>query len=503
MKNALYFGDNLNVMREMQSGSYHICYLDAPFNSGRNYNIFLADSKAQWKAFDDIWRWDDAARQNQAAVLHYDGRHPELVETMDKLTHCLTGFDTVLKGLNSRSEAESMRAYLAFMAPRLAEIWRLLTPTGSVYLHCDAHASHYLKCMMDVIFGAANFRNEIIWHYTGGGRSKTYFSRKHDVILWYARSAADGYCFNLDEIRVPYKATSGYAKTGIVSKAGKKYMPNPEGTPVDDVWDMPIINPMSKERLGYPTQKPRALLERIIKASTNPGDIVFDPFCGCGTTLDAAHGLQRKWVGIDLTVLALEPMERRLRERHGLRAKVDYHIEGYPTTRQDALLLAEQNPHDFANWAVTRLGLSPTPNSNDGGFDGTGKVTLWENRHLAEATRTQLPVIAEVKSGRSLNPNQVRAFRTAMQDTDAAIGIFITLHPVTRGMRNLSEAAGTFEHNGLHYPRLQFWQITDSYFEDGLIPVSLPWQVDERPKAERHYGGQQIYLSSESSRKLT
>ena len=496
MKNALYFGDNLNVMREMQSGSYHICYLDPPYNSGRNYNIFLASSKAQRKAFDDIWRWDDAARRNQAAVRRYDGRHPELVQTMDNLSYCLTGFDAILKGGRSdgSSEADSMRAYLAFMAPRLAEIWRLLTPNGSVYLHCDAHASHYLKVMLDAIFGAENFRNEIVWHYTGGGRARTYFSRKHDVILWYARSAADGYCFNLDEVRVPYKATSGYAKTGIVSKAGKKYMPNPKGTPVDDVWDIPIINPMSKERLGYPTQKPLALLERIIKASSHPEDIVFDPFCGCGTALDAAHGLGRHWVGIDLTVLALEPMERRLRERHGLRAKVDYTIEGYPGTWEDAILLAEQNPHDFANWAVTRLGLAPTANTNDGGFDGSGKVVLWENHHLAEATRMSLPVIAEVKSGRSLNPNQVRAFRTAMQDTDAAIGIFITLHPVTRGMRNLAEAAGTLEHNGRHYPRLQFWQITDAYFDDGTISVTLPWQVDERPKAERHYGGEQTYF---------
>ena len=395
-----------------------------------------------------------------------------------------------------------MRAYLAFMAPRLAEIWRLLRPDGSVYLHCDAHASHYLKVMMDAIFGAANFRNEIIWCYTGPSNTKRWFPRKHDILLFYAKGKAS--TFNRDAVRVPYSdkfvarrkyaegesgITAGYSDgrddAEVTASFGK-------GKVIEDYWtDIPAGGQISKqELLGYPTQKPLALLERLIKASSNPGDIIFDPFCGCGTALDAAHGLNRHWVGIDLTVLALEPMERRLRERHNLIPKVDYDIEGYPTTRQDAILLAEQNPHDFANWAVTRLGLSPTANSNDGGFDGTGKVLLWENSSAA----AQLPVIAEVKSGRSLNLNQVRAFRTAMQDADAAIGIFITLHPVTRGMRNLAEAEGAIEHNGQRYPRLQFWQVTDAYFDDGLIPVSLPWQVDERPKAARHYGGEQTYF---------
>ena len=382
-----------------------------------------------------------------------------------------------------------MRAYLAFMAPRLAEIWRLLAPDGSVYLHCDPHASHYLKVIMDTIFGYPRFRNEIIWHYKHTGNSKRDFARKHDVLLRYVKT--DSWTFNADAVRQPYDAKTVKRYERPVVFAGKyEAKLNPLGRLCDDVWEIPPIRNVSKEGLGYPTQKPLALLERIIKASSNPGDIIFDPFCGCGTALDAAHGLNRHWVGIDLTVLALEPMERRLRERHGLAPRVDYDIEGYPTTCQDAILLAEQNPHDFANWAVTRLGLSPTANSNDGGFDGTGKVLLWENSRAA----MQLPVIAEVKSGRRLNLNQVRAFRTAMQDANAALGIFITLHPVTRGMRNLAEAEGAIEHNGKRYPRLQFWQVTDAYFTDGLIPVKLPWQIDERPKAARHYGGQQIYL---------
>jgi len=384
-----------------------------------------------------------------------------------------------------------MRAYLAFMAPRLAEIWRLLKLNGSVYLHCDPHASHYLKSVMDVIFGAQNFRNEIVWCYAGGGIPRKDFPRKHDVLLRYARGK--NAVFNTE-----YRPYGEHNVTGkrFTDRGGTRALEyREEGTPINDWWTdiKPLIN-LSKERLGYPTQKPRALLERIINVSSHPGDIVFDPFCGCGTALDAAHGLNRRWVGIDLTVLALEPMERRLSERYQLRPRVDYRIEGYPTTHQDAILLAEQNPNDFANWAVTRLGLAPTPNSNDGGFDGSGKVALWQNQHLTESEPVKLPMIAEVKSGKSLNPNQVRAFRTAMQDNGAAIGIFITLHPVTRGMRNLAEAEGFIEHNRQHYPRLQFWQITDTYFEEGLIPVKLPWQLDERQKAERHYGGEQTYF---------
>ena len=480
MKNTLHFGDNLNVMREIPSQSYHLCYLDPPFNSGRNYNIFLANSKAQKKAFGDIWHWDDTAIATRDAITHYDGRHPELTDVMENVSECLRGFDTLLK--SSGRHGASMRAYLTFMAPRLAEIYRLLKPTGSVYLHCDPHASHYLKCLMDVIFGANNFRNEIVWGYRTGGVSRKHWPRKHDLLLFYAKSR--NYQHNPQQERVYYDKPFF---TEEMDEEGRYYA----DVFVRDVWEdiKPLIN-VSKERLGYPTQKPLALLERIIKASSNPGDIVFDPFCGCGTTIDAAHGLNRQWSGIDLTVLALEPMERRLQQRHGLLANRDYRIEGYPTTHQDAVLLAEQNPNDFANWAVTRLGLSPTPNSNDGGFDGTGKMLLWENRHVAQTEQQKLPVIAEVKSGRSLTPNQVRAFRTAMQDQAAAIGIFVTLHPVTRGMRNLAEAEGVFEHNSKRYPRLQFWQITDTYFTDGTIPVSLPWQIDERLKATPHHDNQ-------------
>lgn len=230
-------------------------------------------------------------------------------------------------------------------------------------------------------------------------------------------------------------------------------------------------------------------MKGLLKRPVNPGQIVFDPFCGCGTTIDAAHGLNRQWVGIDLTVFALEPMERRLRERHGLEPRTDYAIEGYPITLEDAELLAERNPHDFANWAVTRIGLEPTQDIGDGGLDGTGKMLLYENKMVAEHQQKKVPIIAEVKSG---NPTigQVREFRTVMRDQNATIGVFITLGRVRKSMYQEMEKEGFFELNNDRYPRLQFWKIDDIYFKTGHIPVKLPYQIDTRPKAERYYGVQ-------------
>ena len=210
-----------------------------------------------------------------------------------------------------------MGAFLCFMGVRMLEMKRVLREDGIIYLHCDPTAGHYLKELMDAVFGRKNFRNEIVWHYTGGGRSKTYFSRKHDTILLYSKGQR--YTFNVDEIRVPYKETSGYAKSGITAKSGKKYLPNTKSTPIDDVWDIPIINPLSKERTGYPTQKPLVLYERIIRASSNKSDIVLDPFCGCATTPVAAERLGRQWVGIDIWNKAHETIISRL-QSEGLAA---------------------------------------------------------------------------------------------------------------------------------------------------------------------------------------
>lgn len=202
-----------------------------------------------------------------------------------------------------------LNTYLPWLEENLKSLIELLLPNGSLILHLDTRAVHYAKVLLDKLLGYKNFMNEIIWHYTGGGRAKRKFSNKHDTLLWYSKGKNP--VFNIDAIRVPYKPTSGYAKNGIIS-AGKKYLPNPKGTPIDDVWDIPIVNPLSKERVGYPSQKPLALLERIILALTNEGDLVVDLFCGSGTTLIAAQKHNRRWIGGDISEKAIECAKIRM-----------------------------------------------------------------------------------------------------------------------------------------------------------------------------------------------
>jgi len=205
---------------------------------------------------------------------------------------------------------DSLAAYLDFLRPRLAALRRVLAPRGSAVLHLDYRAVHEVKLEMDRVFGRERFVNELIWHYTGGGRSRRFFSRKHDTLLWYARDRE--WTFHIDAVRQPYKSTSGYARGGIVGRNGKHYRPHPDGTPADDVWDIPMVNPLSPERCGFPTQKPELLLERIILALSSPGDVVLDPFCGSGTTVVVAHRHGRRWIGCDVTAAAVAAAERRL-----------------------------------------------------------------------------------------------------------------------------------------------------------------------------------------------
>ena len=332
--NKLYFGDNLEVMREMNDQRVDLICTDPPFNSGRDYNAFLTDSLAQSKAFTDTWIWDDPAQDARADI----ERRARTSDTYKALDTCLKGYDLVLQNAVSGNKG-AMRAYLAFMGPRLAEMHRLLKDTGSIYLHCDPTASHYIKGVMDAIWDQSNrkkneyFRNEIVWHYYNvASTSRKFLGRKHDTIFFYAKSNTS--LFNWDDMREPYSIDSNWVKASE-SYGDPRYSPNEKGKLMHDVWRMPTINNMSKERLGYPTQKPRALYERMIQASSNEDDLVMDPFAGCGTTIDAAHTLNRFWIGIDLTILSLDPMRRRLADRHGLEPSRDYEIHGYPTNMQE------------------------------------------------------------------------------------------------------------------------------------------------------------------------
>lgn len=265
--NRLIRGDMADVAPLLDQQSFRLIYLDPPFLTGRQQ----VGSKAAM-VYDDRWEGN-------------------------------------------------LDSYLPWLKTRLQMIHSLLLPDGSLVLHLDYRASHYAKVMLDEIFGRQGFINEIIWHYTGGGRSKRRFSCKHDTLLWYSRSTKP--VFNIDAVRVPYKPTSGYAKGGIISAGGRKYMPDPRGTPVDDVWDIPIINPLANERVGYPTQKPLILLNRLIEALSQPGDLVGDFCCGSGTTLVSAQTLQRRWVGCDVSPIATACAQDRLNKECGLVVNVE------------------------------------------------------------------------------------------------------------------------------------------------------------------------------------
>ena len=500
--NTLYFGDNLEVMREMHDQRVDLICTDPPFNSGRDYNAFLTDSKAQSKAFTDTWTWDDPAQDARADI----ERLARTSDTYKALDTCLKGYDFVLQKAVSGNKG-AMRAYLAFMGPRLAEMHRLLKDTGSIYLHCDPTASHYLKGVMDAIWDQNNrkknefFRNEIVWHYKGNSTPKRKFPAKHDIILYYVLGNA---AFN--PILVPYSEAT-LRRYNHTDEDGRRYKISAlrggkqekvymgEGKMADSVWDIPVIR-TKQERLGYPTQKPRALYERMIKASSNEGDLVMDPFAGCGTTIDAAHTLNRSWIGIDLTILSLDPMRRRLADRHDLQPSRDYEIHGYPTNMQEVhtLVRDEKKYHDFSNWAVTRLGLQPTKSVGDGGKDGeahVGHITLWDPE---EVQTTDTRIFAEVKSGKP-TIDQVKSFCYTMNAHDA-IGIFITIEPVTKGMRQIGENMGTFYHNNQTYPRLQFWQIDDTYFENpsglkDIIRLPASWLAPMQ-RMERHFTDTQM-----------
>jgi site-specific DNA-methyltransferase (adenine-specific) len=290
--NLLYHGDSPDVLRRhIPDNSIDLIYLDPPFGTGQKRK---SPKRSLQKAeFSDSYSWNERAQSD-----------------FEALRACGGDLGNAIRGLFTILGRTSSFAYVVALARALRELHHVLKETGSIYLHCDYRNSAYLRVLLDSLFGRSNFRSEIIWHYTGGGRSKKYFSRKHDTIFFYTKS--EKYTFNIDAIRVPYKETSGYAKSGITSKAGKKYVPNPAGTALDDVWDIPILNPMSRERLPYPTQKPEILLERIILASSNPCDVVLDPFCGCGTTLAVAWKLSRNWIGIDSSRKAIDFSLQRL-----------------------------------------------------------------------------------------------------------------------------------------------------------------------------------------------
>ena len=497
-RNSLYYGDNLQVMREfIADESVDLVYLDPPFNSARDYNVLFKQAKkdenqAQITAFTDTWQW------HKGIYIEFfdDPRNARLFDLMEAL-HKILG----------QSE---MMAYLLMMAPRLLELHRVLKPIGSLYLHCDPVASHYLKLVLDVVFAPDRFLNEVIWKRTNAHSSAKRYGPIHDVILFYGKS--DHFIWNpqyrpydesyisnffrhedengryqLDNITGSgtRNGASGLPWRGVdVTKRGrhwmhppteldkldaagliywpekgemprfKRYLDRMPGVPLQDLFeDVLPIGAHAAERMGYPTQKPLALLERIINASSNPGDVVLDPFCGCGTAVVGAEKLGRQWIGIDITYIALDLMIARLKGDFDLKRNVDYDVKGDPKDAYTATKLFEESPKQFEIWAVGLANGVPQPEkSGDRGIDG--KV------YFQDLDGSLQCAVCQVKGGK-LTPSAIRDFAHVIEREKAAMGYFICLQTPTKGMCNEAEELGFFSIGRRKIPKLQIRTIRE------------------------------------------
>ncbi|MDR3323543.1 MAG: restriction endonuclease [Zoogloeaceae bacterium] len=514
--NHLYYGDNLDVLREAVSDeSVDLVYLDPPFNSDRDYNILFASpkgeqSEAQITAFKDSWHWGAQAEAEFDEIVR--GHNVNVAEMIQSMRRFLGEND--------------MMAYLVMMANRLLELHRVLKPTGSLYLHCDPTASHYLKIVLDAVFGG-NFRNEIIWKRTGAHSSAKRFGPIHDTLFFFSKAEdylwtspktphsgdyvekhftqidEDGRHFqpitltgsgvrngesgkawrhvNPTNVKrhwaVPGNVMERYQLTGktvqerldALDAAGLIFWPkSEEGTPrlkwyadelegmsIPDVWtDIPPIGAKSAERLGYPTQKPLALLERIIKASSNEGDVILDPFCGCGTAVHAAQKLKRQWVGIDITHLAISLIEKRLKDAF---PGIGFEIHGTPRDFSGARDLALRDKYQFQWWACSLVGAQPWQGKKkgaDGGIDGV--------IYFQDDKATHKKIVVSVKGGDHVDVSMIRDLAHVIEREKAEIGLFVTLAKPTKPMQTEAVAAGFYRNpQGKNYPKLQILTIEE------------------------------------------
>lgn len=520
--NKLYYGDNLTIMQHMPMHCVDLIYLDPPFNSKQNYNLLYKTMTGkpvpeQVEAFCDTWEMDaqkEAIARTMPVLMREHGVNDYYVDFWRLWMQAL------------RTTQPHLLAYLIFMVQRLLYMKSLLRPTGSLYLHCDPTASHYIKIMMDGIFGHDNFRNEIVWKRTGAHGRARKWGPIHDTLLFY--SASDNYTWNrvfekydqsyidnfyrfhdehgqyrlvtLDGPGVrsgssgtPWRGTDpgtkgrhwevppdralpdwfihpeGYAqmtvqerldvldaagliywpKRGVVPQY-KRYLNVAEGNPVQDIiTDIGPISSQATERLGYPTQKPVALLDRIIRASSNPGDVVFDPFCGCGTTIYAAHEAGRQWIGCDIAILSIKLIREVLTERYRLVEGSDYTVDGIPTSVDGAQELFDKDPSTFQNWFVERVGGFPMQRkSADRGIDG--RIYFETRDGLRE-------MMIQVKGGKTVRPTDVRDLRGVLErEENAEMAGFLSIAPPSKAMLAEAAEAGTYDYMGVHYPRIQF-----------------------------------------------
>lgn len=501
--NTLYYGDNLDILRRyVPDESVDLIYLDPPFNSSATYNVLFAEhngarAAAQLRAFKDTWSWPEAAATFQ-----------ELLLVQGRLGDAMRAFGQLLP-------RGGMLAYLVMMAPRLAELRRVLKPTGSIYLHCDPTASHYLKVVMDAIFGPQCFRTEIVWKRSSAHsdvkQGRKQHGRIHDVILFYTRGEhwtwnpqympydpgytddfyshvepETGRRYRLDNLAGPGGKDKGNPKYEVMGvtrywrysqqrmqdliaqgrivqvKPGavpsyKRYLDEMAGVPIQDVWtDIKPIGSQATERLGYPTQKPEALLERVIKTSSSEGDLVLDPFCGCGTAVAAAHRLGRHWVGIDITQAAIQTIKKRLRDTFP--DGVAYQVVGEPVVLQDAQQLARDDPYQFQWWALGLVGARPTEGKKgaDKGVDGR----LYFHEKPGGPAKQ---IVFSVKAGHSTS-SHIRDLRGVLEreaQWGAEIGVLITMQEPTPHMRAESADGGLYESPWGQHPRLQILSVAD------------------------------------------
>ncbi|AEX84747.1 DNA methyltransferase [Marinitoga phage MPV1] len=458
-KNKLFFGDNLEVMKKYIPDEFvDLVYLDPPFNSKRSYNVIFKemdknDSPAQIKAFDDTWHWGPDSEETLIAIREHPNSTPKLIDLIN-------GFVKAL----GRNDAT---AYLVMLTIRLLEIYRIMKPTASIYLHCDPTMSHYIKVIMDQIFGVKNFKNEIVWCYKSRPNSKKRFNRKHDIILFYTKT--NKYYFDYTKVLEPLSEET-IKKYKLIDETGRKYRlcgrgivgsPIKSAKDVDPIWEkehpeltvrvylderkgltepdywyIEQLNQSAKERLGYPTQKPLELLKKILSVSSTEGNIVFDPFCGCGTTIDAAQNLNRKWIGIDITHLAITLIKHRLSDRYGIDIKDTFEVHGEPLTVEAAKELALNDRMEFQIWACGLVGAKPLEKKGaDDGIDGI--IYFDEIEEVKKA-------LVQVKSGK-VSVKDIRDFVGTIEREKAPFGIFITLQKPTRPMLKEAISAGKYK----------------------------------------------------------
>ena len=465
--NTLYYGDCLDIMADFPDGSVDLICLDPPFNSNQKYSTIFRNSglniDAQIKAFDDTWTWNP---QSAARVEHVKNA------IANPASKVIAAFERFIP-------QSQMLSYTSYMAERLFVMHRILKETGSIYLHCDPYASHYLKLVMDAIFGFDNIRNEILWCYTGpGSPHMRQFNRKHDTIFWYSKG--DTWTFNKDNVRLPYK--NGKPHSGGF-KGGDRDIDDPyyEKTgKIPETWwtDIAIVARSTKENLKYPTQKPLALYDRIIKASSNPGDLVLDPFAGCGTTIEASLINNRRVIGIDILPFALRLINRHRIIPNGREA---FPVQGVPVDMETAFQLAKDDPFKFQDWAISLIdGLAANPQKvGDEGIDGFGMFY-----HEPDNIDTKA-IIVQVTAAAGSQKVKFDKLQSDVRTHNAAMGILITRDAQT-ARRNWRVNLPPIRMGETTYDPMQCFSIEEYYRHRGrydqilkLPPLANPWTGKE------------------------